>query len=427
MKIKQKIILCGLYLVTSFFGINIVKAAGLETNLTSTSALANSYAGSATGSHDISDGFFNPAILSDVKLTTLIFSASMLKLNVDADNISGKTSTNSSVSDGGISDAGMDAVVPAFYFATPINKETTFGFSITSPYGLATKYDKAWGGRYQAVDSSITTMNFNPTLSYKINHKLSIGAGLQAQYISAALTKMVDYGSALGVPGSDDRLAKIKGNDWGYGYNLGANYRLNDQMKFGIGYRSKIDHKLEGKAELDRHYYGNFNSALVTPESIDVGVSYQIDKDNELVADVLWSRWSRLKSLGVHSDNAALSNNIVFNWHDSFRYSLGYNLKTSEKLIIRSGAAYEKDAVSNGDRSPSVPTGNRIWLTGGFGYKITNYTTIDVAYLHQFHRKTQIDIAAVPANVVVSPGTPGLTASYKNHVDTISVGLKHEF
>ena len=181
---------------------------------------------------------------------------------------SGKTSSGSSVSDGGISDAGIDSVVPAFYFATPINKETTFGFAVTSPYGLATKYDKAWAGRYQAIDSAITTVNFNPTISYKIDPKLSVGAGLQAQYMSATLTNMVDYGSALGAAGSDDRLAKINGTDWGYGYNFGVNYKFNDKTKFGVGYRSKIDHKLEGRAEVNGLQYGNFNSSVTTPESV---------------------------------------------------------------------------------------------------------------------------------------------------------------
>ena len=427
MKIKQRIIFCSLFLAIFSFDVDKSKAAGFETDLTSTSALANSYAGSATGSHDISDSFFNPAILSNVKSTTLILSASMIRLNIDADNSSGKTSSGSSVSDGGISDAGIDSVVPAFYFATPINKETTFGFAVTSPYGLATKYDKAWAGRYQAIDSAITTVNFNPTISYKIDPKLSVGAGLQAQYMSATLTNMVDYGSALGAAGSDDRLAKINGTDWGYGYNFGVNYKFNDKTKFGIGYRSKIDHKLEGRAEVNGLQYGNFNSSVTTPESVDAGISYQINKDNELVADVLWSRWSRLKSLNIYSENSNLNNNVAFNWHDSFRYSLGYNLKASEKLIIRSGAAYEKDAINNKNRSPSVPTGNRIWLSGGFGYKITNQATVDMSYMHQFYRKTQSDIAAVPANVGVSPGTPGLTTSYKTHVDTISIGLKYEF
>jgi len=427
MKIKQRIFFYGLCLAMSYFSARAVKAAGFETNLTSTSALANSYAGSATGSHDISDGFFNPAILSDVKSTTLVVSANMLRLNVDADNASSKTSSGSSVVGSGVSDAGKDAIVPAFYFAAPINKETTFGFGITSPYGLATKYGKSWDGRYQAIDSSITTINFNPSISYKIDQKLSIGAGLQAQYMSTTLTSMVDYGSALNAPGTMDRLAKIKGSDWGYGYNFGVNYKLNDKTKFGIGYRSKIEHKLEGRNELDTLYYGNFNAGLITPESIDAGASYQINKDNEIVADVLWSRWSRLKNVAVNSDNSNLNTNIAFNWHDSFRYSLGYNHKTNEKLVIRSGVAYEKDAVSNGNRSPSIPTGNRIWLSGGFGYKITNHTTIDATYLHQFHRKTQLDIAAVPANVGVSSGTPGVKTSYKTQVDVISIGLKYEF
>ena len=61
--------------------------AGYSSNLTSTSALANSYAGSVTGIHDSSDMFFNPAVTSAILSSEFVASFSYLDLDVDIDNL----------------------------------------------------------------------------------------------------------------------------------------------------------------------------------------------------------------------------------------------------------------------------------------------------------------------------------------------------
>ena len=74
MKLNQKLIASSLALLIANSSSSF--AAGYSTELTSTSGLGNSYAGSVTGIHDVSDMFFNPAILTDVENSQFIFSAS---------------------------------------------------------------------------------------------------------------------------------------------------------------------------------------------------------------------------------------------------------------------------------------------------------------------------------------------------------------
>ena len=61
--------------------------------------------------------------------------------------------------------------------------------SITSPYGLETDYDSDWVGRYQALNSDLTTVDINPSLAYKVNDWLSVSGGVSLQYMHAELTK----------------------------------------------------------------------------------------------------------------------------------------------------------------------------------------------------------------------------------------------
>ena len=391
-------------------------ASGYSTDSTSASGLGNAYAGSVTGVHDVSDMFFNPSVTAGLDKNQFIAAMTYIKLDVDSDGAAGKFSGGGSVSGGDSRNAGSNNFIPAFYLATPINDKTTFNLSVTSPFGLATKYNPTWAGRYQAVESSISTVNFNPSVSYKLSDKLSVGAGVVAQYYQATLTKSV-------FTGGNDATGKLSGSDWGYGYNLGASYKFNDQLKVGLGYRSKIDYNLSGTTKVaDLGMYSDFNAKTATPESLTAGVAYKLNQAVELAYDTTWTRWSRLKSLVVNAhQNSNLNDTTTFNWHDSFLHSVGANFTVNEKTLIRVGTAYEKDAVTDANRGPRVPGGDRVWTTLGFNQKIGNGWSFDGAYSHQFYRAANMNISNSSTTV------PSLSAKYKTKVDVFSIALKKDF
>lgn len=391
-------------------------AAGYSTNLTSTSGLGNIYAGSVTGIHDISDMFYNPAITSDLKHKEFIASVSYVDMKIDPDNVSGNFSSGTQATGTEVKNAGVNKAVPALYLATPLNDKIAFGLSITSPFGLSTKYDKNWIGRYRAIESSITTFSINPSLSYKINEKLSVGAGVQAQHYEALLTKAVRTSGA-------DALGKLHGTDWGYGYNFGVSYQPSDQLKFGASYRSKIDYKITCVTQVaDLGLYSDFHAKTTTPESATIGASFKLNKKTTLAYDGTWTRWSRLQSIvaNAHQD-ARLNYKANFNWHDSFLHSLGANFTLNDKWLIRSGVAYEKDAVSDSGREPRVPTGDRVSLGFGFNYKIAESWAIDAAYVHQFFKTVTSSITDSTTTV------NSFEARYKTKINVFSVALKKEF
>lgn len=414
--------------------VNPAYSAGFSTDLQSTSGLANSYAGSVTGVHDISDSFVNPAVISSIRTTNIDVSASYLRLNIKSSNQSGTHGdTTTPINGGGAKDAGKNAVVPAFYFATPINDKLKAGLNFTVPYGLATKYDADWGGRYQAVESELTAYNINPFAAYQLTDQLSLGAGFQAQYLTAHMSSVADVGAMGGSPGAADYMYNFKGNGWGYGYTLGAKYKLNDQLQFGFGYRSRITHTLNGTASLTQEGAASVPGAadsssastkIVTPETFVAGVAYQATPEVQLAFDSTWMRYSSVKSLTVQatSSNANLSGTSDFNWRDSWKNALGVNYKLNSQWILRGGLAYEKDAVNNNNRSPRVPTGNRTWLSAGTSFDLNKNLRIDFAYLHQFHKTTQSEITDRTA---VNSSTT-FNASYKTNVDVVSLGLRYE-
>ena len=82
--------------------------------------------------------------------------------------------------------AGALTPVPNFYYAMDAGDKLKFGIGINAPFGLKTEYDPTWIGRFQAIKSEIKTVNINPSLAYKLNDMVSLGAGISAQYRNQA-------------------------------------------------------------------------------------------------------------------------------------------------------------------------------------------------------------------------------------------------
>lgn len=102
------------------------------------------------------------------------------------------------------------------------------------PFGLITDYDRDWVGRHHALRSIVRTMDLNPGLSFRSNDHVSVGAGMSAQYASVSLSRAVFTGTG------NDALAKVSGTDWSYGDNLGLLLELNERVRAGVGFRSKV-------------------------------------------------------------------------------------------------------------------------------------------------------------------------------------------
>ncbi len=421
MNIKSKSALYCLSIACMILGIKESQAAGVSTDSHSTAGIATSYAGAATGAHDISDSFSNAAVLSDVKSKQVLFSATYLHLDIDSasnsgSHLEGRVSGPSSVG------TSTDAGVPSFFAALPISDKAVFGFAVTAPFGLTTKYDNNWVGRYDAITSKMATINLNPSIAYKVNNKLSVALGLQAQYMDLKLTTFAD-GDAVG---GTDLYARFNGTSWGYGFNLGTKYKFNDRLTAGIGYRSEIKQKLEGKANLSATNRNlPFRSEITTPEMIIAGIAYKINDKLELLYDTSWSRWSRVKTFDITADESPLSSSTKFNWRNTLKYSLGANYQYNNRLVLRTGVAYETDATTNNNRNPKIPGGKRIWTSAGFGYKMCDRSQIDFSYAHLFYKDTKINLA----NRATSAGVPipSFSASNKTSIDAVSLSFKYSF
>lgn len=426
----------------------IANAAGFGLIEQSGSGMGNAYAGAAAVAEDASTIFFNPAGMTYLPDSQLVVAIHAIKPSADFSNQGSRSGVGTPMTGGDGGDAGDWAFVPNLYFAKAINDSFRVGLGINAPFGLKTEYSDTWVGRYHAIKSELTTININPSLAFKVNDMVSLGAGVSYQRAEAELTNAVDFGticfgtfgpgacSGLGItPQADDGHVKIKGNDWSWGYNLGAMFQPTSSTRLGLAYRSEIKQELEGHVNFSsvptafaaspRFAYGKVKAEVKLPASASLSAFQQVNEQWEVMADVTWTEWSSFQELRVIRDSGPLSGQTLSvqpeNWHNAIRSSLGASYKYNDALKLRAGVAYDESPVSNSYRTPRIPDSDRTWLALGANYKFSTNSSMDVGYTHIFFKDSTINQGAVPSS------TGNLVGDYNSDVNIFSMQYTHNF
>ena len=388
------------------------QAAGFALIEQSASGMGNAFAGGGAIAEDASTIFFNPAGMTYIEGTQLVGAIHLIKPTVDFNgSISG---TGKAGGDGG--DAGDLSFAPNFYYKRDLTNTVKFGLGINAPFGLKTEYDATWMGRFQAIKSEVKTININPAIAFKLNDQLSVGAGISAMWAKAELTRAFNLGP------SAETTVKIKGDDWGFGFNLGAIYQATADTRLSVAYRSKVNQHLEGDSTspLIAALNTNVTAAITLPETFSASAFSKLNDTWDLMGDVTWTRWSQFKELRVDFANAVPDSVTQENWSNTLRYSIGANYHYSEDIKLRAGLAYDEEAISDQFRTARIPGNDRKWVSLGANWKVSPSSSIDVGYAHLF-----ISDASINKNEGAGNGT--LTGTYDGSVDILSAQYTHNF
>jgi long-chain fatty acid transport protein len=448
------------YLVTGLFYwafTSTAQASGFAVIELSGSGQGNAFAGAAAVAEDASTVYFNPAGMTRLSGRQIVASVHAIKVKADFTN---EGSTQAGLLGGGPLSGGDDNSggllgVPNLYLVQPLNNGLVFGFGINAPFGLSTKYDEDWVGRYHGVKSDMKTINFNPSLAWKANDALSLGAGINIQYVDVKLSSAIDFGAfcygalgpatcgSLGVaPQMTDGFAELTGdntNDLSWGYNLGLLYQLNSATRIGLAYRSEIDHHVEGDANFSvPAAAGSFTTGIglftdtglqadvTVPQSVSLSLYHDMNDQLALLADVTWTGWSVFDELRIRYDNPNQPDSVTTeNWQDTLRYSVGANYRMNSEWLLRGGLAYDETPIPDAaHRTPRIPGNSRTWLSMGASWFYAKELTFDFGYTHIF-------VPNPKTNNTFESSVPTLAAtlngSYDAAVDILSAQLRWNY
>jgi long-chain fatty acid transport protein len=423
-------------------------AAGFALANQSGSGTGNAYAGVAATADDASVIWFNPAGMTELPAGTHTAIAGHIiapKAKFTNNGSTNPPALGTKIA-GKNDDGGKTGFIPNAYLVKGKGQKWRFGVGINAPFGLGTKYDEDWVGRYHTLESNIQTINFNPSIAYKVNDKLSVGAGISVQKMEVELTSAVDSkSSCLGlaarrlIPASActnlaDGTVKVEGDNVETGYNLGLLIKPTNKTRVGASYRSRMQHTLEGNATFNMPTVLKnvplFKSDSVTaeaglPASFSLSVAHQINDRLELLGDVTRTRWSSFNKLQVvrNSDNSDVTN-LPQNWKDANRYSIGANYQYNNRWKLKAGIAYDETPVPDAvDRSPRTPDTNRTWVSFGANYKPRKNFSVDMGYTHIFTKEAEIN----NKNNIDATRAHTISGTYDSNVNILSTQLNWSF
>lgn len=396
--------------------------------------MGTAYAGGSAQAEDASTVYFNPAGMTRLKGTQFIAAAHLVLPEAKFDDDNSTTATGVSLGGDNGGDGGKAGVVPNIYITHQYNENLFFGLGINAPFGLETDYNDGWVGRYYALKSDLISVNINPSIAYKLNQRLSIGAGISAQYVDAELTNAVDFGLIMDPSLSTlaDGESKVEGDDWAWGYNLGVLFNLTESTRIGAHYRSKIDYTVKGDVKFSdvpvplQGVFTNANarSEVDLPWTLSISLFHQINQEWAVMGDFSRTGWSDFEELRFEFDNGLPDGVTTQNWSDTNRYSLGGVYTPNGKWSYRIGAAFDETPIpSSKYRTPRIPGEDRIWGSIGVGYKFTDKVTFDFGYAHLWVDDPKIDKAAVGEDALRG----NLKGEYDASVDIVSAQLNWVF
>lgn len=420
----------GVSLVALCATTTISLAGGYAVREQSASLLGSAFAGAAAGV-DLSSAYWNPAAFGIAK--------SGISVESHYSVITAKTELSNGVSDfqpldprrfEDSTEIDKVGVLGSTYAAYRLNDKVVLGVSTGAPFGLATEPDNQdWAGRYHGRAADMITLNVSPTLAYEIAPGVQVAAGLQLQHMRLKLwtANPVDLAPMIPAPQLNSSNLKVNiSDDVGVGFTAGILLQPTQSTSIGLGFRSKIEHELEGKS----YFAGDLTSSNVkadldTPEIVTLSIVQAITHDVRALGTIEWTNWSRLGVVGVSGLIAPLPGNpevpaaVVGQWDDGWFFSAGLEYDYSPLLTLRGGVAYERSPIQEAEqRLLPLPDSDRVWLSAGATYKYSEHTTLDFGYSHVFFEDATLDRGLLANDDV------RFTADVENSANIFSVGMK---
>ncbi|MBI4929686.1 MAG: outer membrane protein transport protein [Bacteroidetes bacterium] len=264
-----------------------------------------------------------------------------------------------------------------------------FGLAIYTPFGSREEWPSDWKGQFLLREIDLKAIFFQPTLSYKINDKLGVGAGFVFAKGDFSLSQGVPIQDTMGKYGS----ASLQGSANGYGYNAGIYFKPNEKFSVGLDYRSSVKLKMEnGTADFnvasalaDSFPSTTFVATLTLPSTTTFGFGYVLNEKIKLALDINYIGWGVYDTLSFDfADNTELLKDVhsARMYKNTFIVRAGAQYHLKENIFLRGGAYFDKTPVQDGYLTPETPDANRIGLTAGASWRINKKLNLDFSLLY---------------------------------------------
>ncbi len=341
-------------------------AQGAGFGLYEGSARGNALGGTLTArADDPSALFYNPAGITQLPGDQFMVGVTLIRPQTDVTIGGVKTSTEQNW-----------WYPPHAYYTHGFNDTLWAGMGIYSRFGLGTEFPSTWPGRYNSYEAKIQSLTLNPNLAYKLSDKLSVAAGFDAVWFDMNLKRMALVGGA-------DVPVEMKGDAWGYGFNLAARYALSETVAIGATYVSKVKEDISGTATAGAASTGA-SGGIELPQEGTVALAFKPMDKLSVEVGVTVTGWKSYDTLNVKFDNPAILGPEVTSakdWNNAFRYQAGVEYEATRALVLRAGYVYDEEPIPLQTADYLVPGNDRHLFSAGFGYRWQSWV-LDLSYTY---------------------------------------------
>lgn len=371
-------------------------AAGFMLTEQSAGALGRAYAGVGVDGTDISGVYYNPATMTLHPGTTIQagFVAVGLDLAFEGTNDYAGVTENGQYN---------TQAIPHGYISHQLTDSMWIGLAMTVPFGMGTEYKDDWRLANRGISAEVLTFDFNPNVAWKVSDKLSLGAGMSIQYAAADL-KMQENVQVASIDG------EVDADSWAWGFNVGLMWSPLENLRFGLSYRSRINHNADGDFTFDnfkdltngqigdmgedaQKIWGTLSylngqtldatATISTPAWAMATAAWDVNELLSLYATFRWTDWSSFDTLDI--DYTVGTKTVTNKWEDTYLFSVGADLRFTNWWTFRAGIGYESSPVDDPSyRTSIIPDADRWWFALGSSFKATKNMQVDVsaAWLH---------------------------------------------
>lgn len=374
--------------------------------------------------------------------------------------------------------------------STPIGIHAAFsildnlkaGISFYTPYGSSIDWTNDWPGSVLSQSVDLKVFTIQPTVSWRIIPKLSVGAGLMISWGNVDLNKGLVTASStdkmIGVLQTIGRLPQgvpAFGNttpasinltgtaDVAVGVNVGAMYEINRQWNVGASFRTEMKMKV-GAGTAAVSYANNiaqtileddvkvidqaqFKASMPCPWVLSLGTSYKPVEQLILAFDARLTGWHTYQSLNIEFLNPNLADfnqHIEKNYHNSWCFSLGGQYSVTKRFDVRLGLMVDTTPVNDNYYNPETPGMTKIEPTVGLSFRPIPALSIDLGfmYIHGCGKKgASVVYEDLIGKTMLNPENPlsgmasqlgfsttgKFTADYRLHAFAPSIGISYSF
>ncbi|MCP4898292.1 MAG: hypothetical protein GY906_15065, partial [bacterium] len=312
--------------------------------------------------------FTNPAGMTRFKKSTYLAGVTPLYIDAAFDS---DENTTASGPDKGVYEFLSGGALAAIF---PVTDKLRLGISAQNFFGLALEWDNDWVGRYEVTKAAILAPQLQPTVAYKVNNWLSLGAGAGLTLgVLADEAKVNNLDPNLG----DGRL-KYDDTDFAVQGNFGVMIEPSDRTRIGLRYltETELDFKSRiymsgvGPAIADATKgTGNVDLDMKMPQSLMAGIFHQFNDQWAVLGSVGWDDWSRFGRVRVKVDAAGINRVVDEDFDDTWHFGVGTQYQYNPKLMLTAGFSYDSSMADSDTRPITLPLGAMYRYGLGFKYQ----------------------------------------------------------